>query len=118
MVEMIFVLAKNEPKIFLMLSEKDVQNLRNGHTINVDERQLKSSMFNGVILCLNRTDDDSLDLIRRAGHATGPLATQQPYPHQMVCKDCKGNIDTVLLVEDRCFACWVVMAKKLQTAGG
>ncbi len=113
---MIFVLGKLEPVLFVMLSESDVTGMRTGVTRFVDQRQLKGAMFNQVIVSLSKTDTESLNLLKRAGHAVDPLSIPEPMPDETRCIGCEGLIKTPLLFEGKCICCWAAEAKKLAVA--
>lgn len=113
---MIFVMAANEPTVFLMLAESDVKTMREGRTTFVDQRQLQGHTFNRVVLSLHRSDTEALETIRQAGHRVEQLAVPEPGPKERRCTGgCNGIVATKLLFEDRCAPCWAQLAKSLQT---
>lgn len=111
---MIFVQATNG-SLFIMLCEKDIETIRKKHTLFVDQRQLKGEKFNGVVLSLEKTDQDSLELIRKAGHRVDQLAHPEPAPSETACLGCFGLIPTSSLLDGKCIACWRQQVKDLLT---
>lgn len=113
---MIFALAQKEPTIFLMLSHKDIQTMREGRTVFVDDRQLGGGTFNRVLVCVNKTDKDSIKMIQKHGQL--PQGTSfdsvQPKANEEKCSGCDGCIAPELLFEGKCMVCWATLAKKLQ----
>lgn len=112
---MIFVMASNEPTLFLMLAEGDVKSMRLGHTKFVDKRMLNKYTFNKVIVSLHKTDEDALECIRQAGHRVPELPNPEPIANETRCLGCSGLILTASMFEGRCIVCWANMAKKLIT---
>jgi hypothetical protein len=113
---MIFVIGKNEPALFVMLSEEDVQKMRQGNTTFVDQRQLKGARFDRVILSLHKTNQEALEILRQAGHHVPQLKDPEPVAGEARCNGgCNGLIKTVLMYEGCCITCWATRAKKLET---
>ena len=110
---MIFVQAL-DGTMFLMLSEKDVQGLRQGQTRFVDGRQLGQETFSRVIVSLNKTDTESLELIRQAGHHVPQLKVADPAPNETPCIGCGGLIETCQLFQYKCITCLAFEVKKLR----
>lgn len=108
---MIFLVAKNEPTMFIMLTEADVQSMREGRTQFVDQRMTKGNKFNKVILSVHPTHEDIAKIIHQAGHTIPQLTPPEPAPNQSVCIGCKGLIDTHTLFEGKCIVCWATEAK-------
>ena len=116
---MIFVQAAKEPTMILMLAEKDVQSMRQGRTLFVDERQTCGTRFNKVVLSLAKTDQESLALIRQAGYDTSKLGPQaEPTLGEARCNECQGCIAAALMFEGKCTVCWATLAKKLMNQNG
>ncbi len=113
---MIFVAASNEPTIFLMLSDKDVKTMREGRTVFVDQRATKGATFEKVVLSLSKTDQDSMDMLRRAGHDVSkmPFASHERKDVEGQCAGCKGLMSETLLFETKCMICWATEAKNLR----
>jgi hypothetical protein len=113
---MIFVLAKNEPALFVLLNEQDVAGMRQGSTRFVDERQLKGETFSKVILGLFPSDVAALDAIRKAGNTVTDdmLVRPEPKAAEGVCDECGGMMPHALLNHGRCICCWRNMAVRLQ----
>ncbi len=115
---MVFVTARDHPTIFLMLSEKDIQTMREGRTVFVDERVTKDSSFKAVIVSVSPTDEHSLQLIRSSGNLTPGLSNMQPKEDEVTCSDCKGIMFAHSLFEGKCMICWATLAKHLLAMTG
>ena len=113
---MVFVLAKNEPALFVMLSESDVSGMRAGSTRFVDKRQLKGATFDHVIVSLHKSDTEALETLRTAGYRVPQLVNPEPVPGEGRCDACNGCIATPLLFEGRCTICWATEAKAARVA--
>lgn len=109
---MIFVLAKNEPRLILMLAEKDVATMRKGLTVFVDQHQLKGATFNGVTLALFSNDDAAMKAIKDAGHniSAEKIVTPKPTIEEETCAECGGIMAKWMLLNDRCIVCWRQLA--------
>lgn len=115
---MIFVAAANEPTMVLMLTEKDVLNMRGGRTVFVDKRQTGGYKFDRVVISLHKTDKEALDVVRRSGHGASipeQFTAPEPTKGEGRCEACNGCIAEPLLFEGKCTQCWAELAKKLQT---
>ena|ERR1700677_3876445 len=117
---MIFILAEQEPVLFVMLSEDDVKGMREGTTRFVDQRALKGHQFDRVVISLSQTDAASMELIKklpsgRQAMRDKGLQVHEPKPGESVCRRCKGIMEPQLLFEDRCIVCWAAIAKNLQS---
>lgn len=116
---MIFALAEdavNKNTIFVLLCEKDLSDMRTGLTKFVDHRQLQGKTFERVVFALTKSDANSLELIKAAGHRVYQLAVPEPGPKESKCLGCEGLIETVTMFEGKCICCWAAEAKKLQLA--
>lgn len=102
---MIYAVALKEQTIVLMISEKDVEDLRAGHTKFVDKRMMKGKKFDSIIISLHKTDDESIKVLKLGNeifHNPGIEAT---------CRGCQGDIKKELLFEGKCIVCWAKQAK-------
>lgn len=108
---MIFAIAKSEPAVFLMLDENDVQKMRRGHTLFVDERATKGAIFNKVILSLHKTNDAAVELLKST---FGSGTVHQPIKNEIQCKGCDGIMGPEQLFEDKCIVCWANEVKNLK----
>lgn len=115
---MIFLLAKDLPALFLMLSEKDIGIMRPGRTLFVDQRQLGGRTFDRVILSLGKTDAENLELVQKAqpGMDMREFVSPEPARAEARCKGCEAIVEACTLFEERCIVCWATEAKKLRTA--
>ncbi len=114
---MIFVAAEtNNETIFLMLSEQDIQTMRNGSTKFIDERQTGGISFKRVVLSLSKTDTEALECIRQAGYRVPQLKNPEPVAGESRCKGCEGLMQTWQLFEGQCIVCWATQCKKLRVA--
>jgi hypothetical protein len=115
---MIFLVAANEPTLFVMLSEQDVASMRQGRTTFVDKRALGKYTFDRVVLSLSKTDNDSIALLNKAGHKVDveKAAVHSTDPGESVCKGCAGLIKTESMFEDKCIVCWAAEAKNKRTS--
>jgi len=107
---MIFVSGK-DGSMFLMLSEADIEIMRQGNTKFVDERQTGGVTFNKVVLSLHKTDEEAVKILRSAGHfVPNPekLPKVEPKGEETRCKGC--NCITQVVLEGRCIVCWHTLA--------
>lgn len=114
---MIFVLAKDQPVLFVMLTEADAQSMREGRTQFVDNRQLGNKTFNRVIISLHKNKQEILASLRQAGHYVDENLFTSVMPEEATegrCEACDGCIAKYLLFEGKCTVCWATLAKKLQ----
>jgi hypothetical protein len=109
---MIFATAADEPAVFLMLSEDDVVQMREGRTKFVDRRATGGATFKKVILSLHKTNDEAIALLRKYGHARGEPVTHEPLAGEGQCVSCKGIMAPASLFEGKCIVCWAMEAKK------
>ncbi len=109
---MVFVFA-DDGTLCVMLCDKDLRTLRDKHTLFIDQRQLKGGKFNRIVLSLEKTDQDSLELIRQAGHRVDQLAYPEPAPAESACLGCFGLIATASMLDGKCIACWRAQVKEL-----
>lgn len=110
---MIFVSGK-DGSMFLMLSEQDIGQLRQGNTKFVDERQTGGVPFNRVVLSLHKTDQESINILQKAGAYVPPredMRTAEPKAEEIRCKSCDAINNPGSLFEDRCITCWAAIAK-------
>jgi hypothetical protein len=108
---MIFVIAKNEPTCFLLLSEKDLKSMRGNRTLFVDQRATGGAKFNKVILSLHATDEEAMMVVSQ-GRDLYDIRQHEPAPGEVKCPGCGrlGASDSML--EDKCVYCWAAIAKK------
>lgn len=111
---MIFATALDKPAMFLMLTAEDVQTLREGRTLFVDERATKGHLFNHVILSLHKTQDEALRLLKTGQNEYQALTRHEPRDAESVCSCCAGIMLASSLFEDCCIVCWAMRAKKLE----
>ncbi len=116
---MIFVTAANKPAMFLMLTPQDLQTLREGRTLFVDERATKGFQFTHVILSLHASESEALACLKQAGYDpadAGKLVVHERQPQEGQCASCQGLMDAAMLFEGRCTVCWATEAKQLRQA--
>ncbi len=116
---MIFVTAASKLAMFLMLTDKDIQTLREGRTLFVDERATKAFRFTEVILSLHANHEAALTCLRQAGYDPADadkLVVHERLPHERQCAGCQGLMDAAMLFEGRCTVCWATEAKQLRQA--
>jgi hypothetical protein len=109
---MIFVTGK-DGSMFLMLSEKDIEIMRQGNTKFVDERQTGGIPFNRVVLSLHKTDEEAVAILKQAGHYVPnreDMRAASPRKNESLCKGCNGIIDNGSLMDGICIVCWRKMA--------
>lgn len=115
---MIFLTAE-KATMLLMLSEQDLQKLRAGSSLFVDDRATKGHLFNRVIIGWGKTDAESIKMVESAGHkldhSTG-LVSHEAKPGEAICAGCQGIMEPCLLLDGKCIVCWAGQAKKLMTA--
>lgn len=111
---MVFVFSEDE-SLFVMLSEKDIRTIRGKRTLFVDRHQLKGKLFRRIILSLENTDQDSLELIRKAGHRVDELVNPEPEAKESACHGCFGVMPTATLHDGKCIVCWRNQVKELLT---
>ena len=113
---MIFALGATEPALVLLVTEKDLQLIRQGRTLFVDQRQLQGGKFDQVVIGYAKTDEDAVALLEKGNNLS--LAKQSPIAEPKLtegrCKGCNGCIALELLFEERCTVCWATEAKKLR----
>jgi hypothetical protein len=109
---MIFMTGKEGGNIMLLLSEKDIQSMREGRTLFVDERQTQGLLFKSVTLGLSPTDQHSLELIRQSGKRVAQLPNPEPGPQEVRCSTCPAILSVGQLFEERCMVCWATEAKE------
>lgn len=115
---MIFAIATDGPTMLVMLSEKDIANMRQGRSTFIDERQTKGIDFKRAVFCINETDEDSLKMFEKAGHLPDIVAPEPntgPGGPEGRCKVCNGIIPVAHLFEDQCLVCWATEAKRFRT---
>ncbi len=109
---MLFVLGKNEPRLFAMLIEEDLVGLRKGQTRFVDAHQLKTSAFNGLTISLHKDNAEIEKLLRGLGHDVtlakekGEFAEPAPGTDEATCNGCKGIMKFSSLLDGKCIVCW------------
>jgi hypothetical protein len=101
----------NDGLIVLMLAEQDVNNMRSGRTTFVDDRQLKGKTFNKIVLSLHKTNEQALELIKKAGHNIDNPITPMPTKTEAICKGCNGIMAVESLYKELCIICWSEEAK-------
>lgn len=110
---MIFIAAANEPTMFLILTEQDVNDMRGGRTKYVDRTATQGHRFDKVVLSVHRDQHEIEDMVRRAGHGKllEGMPSPKPEPPMGVCRGCKGIVAEPLLLEGQCIACWCESSK-------
>lgn len=61
---MIFVAAKEEPTLVVLLSEQNVNDMRTGRSCFIERGQLKGHRFDKLILGLAKTDEQALAMVK------------------------------------------------------
>lgn len=117
---MIFIQSTDE-RLFVFLTEKDIQTMRQGRTTFVDEHQLGAARFKGVIMGYANTDSDALGMLKAAGHKVDVETltvdgkkgvVPEPKAGEGRCEGCDGIMGAGLLLGGRCIVCWSREAKK------
>jgi hypothetical protein len=109
---MIFAAAQTEPVMFLLLTEKDVRDLRAGHTKFVDVTATGGLLFSKVIVSLHATNEEAIRLVEQYGFESGtPVREPQPLEGETRCSICRGIMKAEQLFEERCIVCWATAAK-------
>lgn len=105
---MIFVTAKDDRTVFIMLTEQDVNTMRSGRTVFVDERGTKGAKFSRVILSVHKNKEEAIDLIRKSGNKVDgdTLIGPDPKEAEGKCSGCEGIMPQALLLNGKCIACW------------
>lgn len=110
---MIFLAADNEPTMFIMLTDQDINDMRGGRTKFVDEYATKGRLFDKVIISVHKNHSEIEEMIRQAGH--GDLLKGMPSPKPkatlVTCKGCRGIMEAYLLLDEKCIACWRELAR-------
>lgn len=110
---MVFVLDQSGEKLLLMLTEKDLQLIRQGRTLFVDQRQLQGGRFESVVVGYAKTDTDAIDMIKTGQriHEAKTAPIPDPTEAEGRCDGCDGCVAKELLYEGRCNVCWATEAK-------
>lgn len=110
---MLFVFGA-DGTLMVMLTEQDVQTMRPGRTLFVDQRQLQGNRFDRFVLSLHRSTEAIHDDIRRAGHGdkldSPAFATPEAKPEEGQCDSCGGLMPKYMIDHGRCIVCWRNMA--------
>jgi hypothetical protein len=111
---MIFALAKDEPTLFVFLSERDVTDMRSGKTKFVDEGHLMNRPFKKVVFCVNKSDQASYDMLKEAGciQPDTEVSLRKTKTGEKICGGCKGVMSAGALFEGMCIVCWRERARK------
>lgn len=110
---MIFLLPENNPTLFVMMAEKDIATMREGHTITIDPRQLSPAFFNGLVVSLHASNEAAKEVLRGGGYAVGDNVVKPPVePNDIKCDRCGGPKPGHMLFEGRCIVCWSAVAKE------
>ena len=117
---MVFVLSAYENRLFCMLTEQDVSNIRGGRTVFVDDHQLKGAEIKGVSISLHKSNDEALQVLKRAGHQIDPesLVVPQPRPLELKCEGCQAICLASILHKGMCISCWCEKAEYLERLKG
>lgn len=106
---MIFVLSKEQPVLFVMLSEKDItEKLRPGYTLYVDPSMINGQSFNHIIISLGKSDEENRKMVAQANPNTAglTLVEKQQGEGELTCEDCKGVMDRGAIFRGKCTVCW------------
>lgn len=110
---MLFIAAATEPTMILMLTEEDVQILRTGRTLFVDQSATGKFQFDKVVLSLHRDNAEVAATLRQAGHKVpAVLPEPEPQAEDARCAGCRGVMKAHLLYRGKCIVCWHEDAQK------
>lgn len=108
---MMYILAKDQPLIFIMLTETDVKTMRPGRTVFLDlsQQAIENFKVSKVVVSLHKDADAIKDMLRTAGHGAA-LIDLVSAPHaesdEDTCTDCGGINKKYLLYLGKCIVCW------------
>jgi hypothetical protein len=113
---MIFLGIDSEPTMFLLLTEADCNDMRNGRTKFVDQTATKGRLFDKVVISLHRNQGEIEEMLKKSGHGAllQGMPSPVPKPQQAKCAGCESIMAEAMLLEGRCIACW----RELARAGG
>jgi hypothetical protein len=113
---MIFIAAATEPTMFVMLTELDCNDMRNGRTKFVDRTATRGYQFDKVVLSLHKDQGEIEETLRKAGHGVllMGMPSPVPQPQEAKCDGCEAIMPEERLLDGRCIACWRERAR----AGG
>ena len=107
---MLFIAAKNEPAIIMLLFEKDIKTIKEGRTIFVDERVTKGATFKEVVFGYAQDENAAKALIEQSGY---DLVTMKQKAHEVQCQGCNGFMTAEQLLDGKCIVCWRQKVKEL-----
>lgn len=107
---MIFILAENEPTLFIMLVRDDLPDLHKGLTKFVDPRHIGDKMFNRVIVSLHKNKAEIMKLLG-AKMDGKEFVEAGAIQGESKCAGCSGTMPAHLLFEGKCICCWANQAK-------
>lgn len=113
---MMFLMPIPGRDLFVMLEEKDLDEMRRGRTKVVFKEMLGGRVFDQVITSLHKDKAEIEKVLKNNGYSLrwakdGVLEgtkTEEP-----VCPQCKATVS--FTYEDRCTLCWANRAKELET---
>jgi hypothetical protein len=111
---MIFLAAADEPTMFILLTEQDMNDIRGGQrTKFVDKTATKGFKFDKVVISLHKNQAEIEAMLKQAGHAKllQNMPSIVPQHDDAVCAGCAGTMKAYMLLEGRCIACWRETAK-------
>lgn len=121
---MIFALAKEQPALFVMLTEQDVNDMRGGRTVFVDQRHLEGKQFEIVVLSLHKSNEEAVSILKRVGGIdahTRETPPTQPVEGEERCPGCQGVGRLGWVYDGLCLLCWRekarVFKQMLEAAG-
>jgi hypothetical protein len=104
---MLFVAHKTAPVIMLLLTEADVNDMRGGRSLFVDEHQLDGRAFTKISLGLFQSEAALKAELRRCGLSFhDDLPEPQPGPKEGRCAGCSGILPATELLGGKCICCW------------
>jgi hypothetical protein len=107
---MIFLITKSEPTVFLMLTNQDVNDMRNGRTKFVDERMTQGLTFNKVVVSVHKHKAEIDGILKRLGHSSQGLSDPPINTEEEKCEGCLAMVKMGSLLDGKCIACWRELA--------
>lgn len=109
--------AHNKGVLFVMLTEADVQGMRDGRTQFIDQGHLQGLRPHTIIVSLNKDHDAIKKMLTDGGFDLGPgnEVKREPLPEEIVCPVC-GMTSKMVPFEGKCIVCWAAEAKRLREA--
>jgi hypothetical protein len=114
---MIFLAAGNEPTMFLMLFEKDIQKIHRGETLYVDRSATGGYKFDKVVVGWVKDQQAAADILKKAGHKPPEGLLPEPQPTSFTderCMGCKAIKTAWEVYEGKCIYCWHKLCMELQ----